>query len=178
MIEKIILNFVPFVSSFALAIVGYRYAIKQLRKESEISLERKKYEYILEAHKSVYKLLVYTTDTENSKTILVWERTGKDENGVTSYFFRKENINSFLNELPKEFYSEGSGIFLSSEIASLLFEYRSIVYGLLLSTKNNDDTKLEIKNKEVAEKMKKIHHLLSVKIRENINLKVRDLKNM
>lgn len=57
----------------------------------------------------------------------------------------------------------------------LIFEYRSIVYGLLLNAKNMPDEKIEIKNQKLAKRMIEIHQSFSIQIREDINLKQRDL---
>ena len=45
------------------AYLTYRYAIKKLHKESFESIECAKYEAILKAHQSIYKLLRFITDT-------------------------------------------------------------------------------------------------------------------
>ena len=160
------------------AYLAYHYAIKKLREESIENIERKKYEAILKAHQSIYRLLAYTTDTENPKSILEWRRTGNGADAVTLYFYRKENIEKFLEELPALYYGEGNGLFFSKEVNALLFEYRSIVYGFTLVAKNKEATKIEITNPKAIERMKAIHQELAVTIRNNIHLQQRDLKNI
>ena len=151
----------------------YRYAIKKLRKESFENIERAKYEAILKAHQSIYKLLRFTTDTENDDSILVWEQP--KGSGEKTYYFRQANIRKFIKELTEEIYNKGNGIFLSKEVMPLIFEYRSLVYGLLLTAKENPDETIEIKNEELAKRMIEIHQSLSTKIRETINLQQRNL---
>ncbi|MDO4781582.1 MAG: CRISPR-associated protein Csx28 [Capnocytophaga felis] len=80
-----------------------------------------------------------------------------------------------MNELVEIFYKNGNGVFLSPKISDLLFEYRGIVYGLMYATKNNESERIEIQKKETVEKMLQIKNELSKTIRENINLKSRDL---
>ena len=125
------------------AYLTYRFAIKKLRKESIENIERAKYEAILKAHQSIYKLLRFTTDTENDDCILVWEQP--KGGGEKVYYFRQANICKFFKELTKEIYNKGNGIFLSKKVMQLIFEYRSIVYGLLLTAKDKPD---EDRNKE------------------------------
>lgn len=155
------------------AYLTYRYAIKKLHKESFESIECAKYEAILKAHQSIYKLLRFITDTENDDCILVWEQP--KGGGENVYYFRQANIRKFIKELTEEIYNKGNGIFLSEEVMSLIFEYRSLVYGLLLTEKDNPKDKIIIKNLKLAKRMIEIHQNLSIKIREAINLQQRDL---
>jgi len=155
------------------AYLTYRYAIKKLHKESFESIECAKYEAILKAHQSIYKLLRFITDTENDDCILVWEQP--KGGGENVYYFRQANIRKFIKELTEEIYNKGNGIFLSKKVMSLIFEYRSLVYGLLLTEKDNPKDKIIIKNLKLAKRMIEIHQNLSIKIREAINLQQRDL---
>jgi len=175
--SDIIIAIIQLITAIFVAYLMFKYAIKQLHKESFESIERKKYEAILMAHQSIFKLLEFTSDTENPKSIMIWER-GKGKKTETKYFFKKANILEFMRELPKEFYEQGNGLFLSKEVSALLFEYRSILYGFLLATKNSSEQRIEIAKPELVERMKKIHQQLSVKLRENINLKRRDLLDL
>ena len=155
------------------AYLTYRYAIKKLHKESFESIECAKYEAILKAHQSIYKLLRFITDTENDDCILVWEQP--KGGGENVYYFRQANIHKFIKELTEEIYNKGNGIFLSKKVMSLIFEYRTRVYRLLLTAKDKPDDKIEIKNQKHAKRMIEIHQNLSIKIREAINLQQRDL---
>ena len=151
----------------------YRNAIKKLREESIENIKRAHYEAILKAHQSIYKLLRFTTDTENDDCILVWEQP--KGGGEKVYYFRQANIRQFFKELTEEIYNKGNGIYLSKKVMPLIFEYRSIVYGLLLIAKSKPEEKIEIKNQKLAKRMIEIHQSLSIQIREDINLKQRDL---
>ena len=152
----------------------YRNAIKKLREESIENIKRAHYEAILKAHQSIYKLLRFTTDTENDDCILVWEQP--KGGGEKTYYFRQTNIRQFFKELTEEVYNKGNGIYLSKEVMSLIFEYRSLVYGLLLTAKDKPDETIEIKNEKLAKRMIEIHQSLSIQIRKDINLKQRDLQ--
>ena len=71
--EVIIALITSLISSATIIFAGYQTylnAIKKLHKESIENIERAKYEAILKAHQSIYKLLRFTTDTENDDCIL------------------------------------------------------------------------------------------------------------
>ncbi|ATV39014.1 hypothetical protein CUB95_10300 [Prevotella intermedia] len=156
------------------AYLTYRYAIKKLREESFENIERAKYEAILKAHQSIYKLLRFITDTENDDCILVWEQP--KGGGEKTYYFKQANIRKFIKELTEEIYNKGNGIYLSKEVMSLIFKYRTLVHKLLLAKKNNPDEKIMIDKRELAKRMIEIHQSLSIQIRKDINLKQRDLQ--
>lgn len=165
----------PIICTFITAYVAYYYAIKQLHQESVENIEYAKYQAVLQAHKSLYKLLRFTTNTENEDSILIWEKT-KDGKQEATYYFIIKNIRKFMKELSEEIYNEGCGIFMSKEVLSLISEYRNIVYGFMLSAQNNPQETIRITNRESIERMKKIHQNLSIEIRQAINLKKRDLR--
>lgn len=64
---------------------------------------------------------------------------------------------------------------MSKEIISRIFEYRSIVYGLLLSERQNSDERIVMNKPETAERMISIHQELTQTVREAIALKERTL---
>ena len=153
----------------------YRNAIKKLREESIENIKRAHYEAILKAHQSIYKLLRFTTDTENDDCILVWEQP--KDGGEKTYYFRQANIRQFFKELTEEIYNKGNGIYLSKEVMSLIFKYRTLVHKLLLAEKNNPDEKIMIHNREVVKEMIEINQSLSIQIRKDIDLQQRNLYN-
>lgn len=172
--SDIFISIIQLATVILVGYLAYRYALKQMSRESYESIERKKYEAILQSHTRIYQLLAYTTDTENPKSIIIWERKS-EINSDKVFYFRKDNAKSFLEALPVIFYQDGSGLFLSKEVSELFFEYRSIVYGLLLATKTNEENKVEVLKPELVARLKSIHQELSVSIRQNINLNERIL---
>lgn len=171
---EIIINLLQTFSLVVLAYLTYKYAIKKMKRESVENIERKKYESILLSYQQIYQLLAYTTDTENPKSILIWDKNAEEKAGIR-YFIRKENLNEFLKELPIYYYDKGCGLFLSKEVSALLFEYRSILYGFSLATKANEKSIIEVENIEMVKRMIEIHQELVNQIRNNINLQRRDL---
>ena len=175
--EVIIALITSLISSATIIFAGYQTylnAIKKLREESFENIERAKYEAILNAHQSIYKLLRFITDTENDDCIMVWEQP--KGGGEKTYYFKQANIRKFIKELTEEIYNKGNGIFLSKEVMSLIFKYRTLVHKLLLAKKNNPDEKIMIDKPELAKRMIEIHQSLSIQIRKDINLKQRDLQ--
>lgn len=177
-LTEIIVALLQLFTALVVGFLGYKYALIQLRKESKENIERKKYDSILLAHKSIYSLLAYTTDTFNAKSILLWERKKMNNQSIDLFYFRKDNAQLFIEELSKEFYEKGNGLFLSAEITALFYEYRSIIYGFLLKEVNNPEINIKIKNDEMVKKMKNIHQSINKKMREMINLNERDLKKL
>ncbi|WP_276737690.1 type VI-B CRISPR accessory protein Csx28 [Prevotella pallens] len=174
--EVIIALITSLISSATIIFAGYQTylnAIKKLHKESIENIERAKYEAILKAHQSIYKLLRFTTDTENDDCILLWEQSKGSKEKV--YYFKQANICKFIKELTEEIYNKGNGIYLSKEVILLVFKYRTLVHKLLLAEKNNPDEKIMISKREIAKSMIEIHQSLSIQIRKDINLKQRDL---
>ncbi len=147
------------------AYLVYLYAIKQMREESVERVKRNQYDARLRAYQSVYKILRYTTDTENEDSIIVWEQTEKKK----QYYFRRSSIERFLQELPYEYYECGHGLYLSTDLTSQLFKYRSVVYGLWLASKHMDTEKELFQRPEVALELIRIHHDLTYRLKEVIN---------
>jgi hypothetical protein len=166
----VIIQLLISVITFLLVALSYWYMIKKRKPENrDNTIECKKYEAILSSYQSIYKLLAYTSNTENNNSILMEERENT-ESCQSHYYFRKDNILKFLEELSKEFYELGHGIFISPEVSTLLFEYRNILYTLLEESRNRNGKVLQITNPKLVQRMKSIHAELSVKIRQHIGL--------
>jgi hypothetical protein len=142
--------------SFA-AWLAYRYALRQKRMEILIRIEQVKYERTLEALENCWKLLIYTTDTENEKCIITWEQ---QKGNPKKYYLNTLHAKEFIKSLADFHYNSGLGIYLSKEIKELIFQYRSIIYGFLLKERDNENGKVEVKNNEMAASLIKIHQEL------------------
>lgn len=147
---------------------------RKIRQELKGNIERQKYEAILHAHKQMYRLLAYMTDQDNPKNLLKWEVPKGQKHKI--HYINRANAQAFLRELPELFYGEGCGLFLSKEIADKFFEYRSIVYKLLLAEQNSTEAEFRLKNEEAATRMKELHQMLSKSIRQCLKIEQRDLK--
>ncbi len=145
------------------ALLAYRYAIKQKRMDIRIGIEKTRYERKLYALENCWKLMTYTSDTENTKTILIWEKSVEN---AKIYYVNTDNCKEFIKELNQFFYGSGLGIYLTTEIKEKLFEYRSIIYGILLKEKENKEIKIRINNPELAANMIKLHQQMIKFIKE------------
>jgi hypothetical protein len=149
------------------AYLAYRYALKQKRKETFIGLEKIKYEKKLNALENCWKLLAYTTDTENEKSVFKWELS---QNKEKTYFLIKANAEEFLKSLAVFFYGSGLGVYLSKEIKEKIFEYRSILYGFLLKESHNTLPTILIQNNEMANKMIALHQELILQLKKETDI--------
>jgi hypothetical protein len=144
------------------AYLAYRFAIRQKRMETFIGLEQLKYQRKLVALEGCWKLIAYTTDTENEKSIITWEQLkGKEK----AYCLNVPNAKGFINELANFNYGSGLGIYLSKAVKEQLFEYRSMVYGFLLKEKDNQSNTIKIEKTELAAKMISIHQALVTQLK-------------
>ena len=112
-----------------------------------------------------WSLLAYMSDTENSLAVIVWEQ--KKDGKV--YYFRKKQARDYIDKLAEIFYGGGYGLMLDDETKKMLFEYRSILYGVLLREKG-DDEKVRLENAEMVRRMKVIYEGMNKKLREDIRL--------
>ncbi|MBS1626009.1 MAG: hypothetical protein JST83_18460 [Bacteroidetes bacterium] len=144
-----------------LAMIGFLLYSRQLRLSTKENLLKSKYEKTIMALESCWKLLSYTTQTENPCSIIFFEKT----DGLILYYLHVENAKKFFAELNEVNYRSGLGLFLSSEIKELLFEYRSIVYGVLLRERNNKENKIVIQNEEMRSKLLTLHNQLLSQIK-------------
>ena len=143
--------------------LAYRYAVRQKKKEIFISLGQIKYERKLKALEECWKLLAFTTDTENPQVILTWVQEKGRSN--KTWFFHPERAKAFIEKLAAFHYTSGLGIYMPTTIKGLLFECRGIVYGILLREKNNPATEIEVKNVEMVNRMIQIHRQLITELK-------------
>jgi len=166
--HKLLLNSITGLFTFLgialAAFLAYRFALRQKEKEIFIGLERIKYERKLSAIEECWKLLAFTTDTENDNTILIWEQNKEDK--TKTYSINVENARQFIKKLTACFYGTGLGIYLSLEIKQLLFEYRGIIYSFLLSVRNKKDKLIEVDNEKMYKRMIAIHQDLIDKLKK------------
>ena len=149
------------------ASLAYLFAIKQKKKEIQLGLQKTRYERKLMALEKCWQLLAYTGDTENPKTILLWE---KENGGNKKYYLDIENAKGFMEVLPGFFYGSGLGLYLSGEIKQNLFSYRGIIHKFLLKEKDNQEAKIEIKNKDLPKSLVMLHQELILKVKSETEI--------
>ena len=164
--------FIAAIASLTVPFLAAFWAYRKLRQDLRKEVQGIKYASTLQAHQEFWKLLAYTTDTENTKSVMRWE-LNKDKS--KSHFFQKKNAQNFIEELANTFYGEGHGLFIPKAIRNLFFEYRSIVYGVLLKTKADAGEEVSIEKPEMAKRLSELHHEMTVVLRDSLNLREPDL---
>lgn len=148
------------------------WAVRKLRRDLRKEVQGVKYASTLSALQAFWKLLAYTTDTENEKSILRWKLNKGD--GKTC-FLRKKNAHDYVVALAQTFYSEGHGLFLPKAIRAPFFEYRSILYGVLLKTKDEPGEEVTLENASMVKRLLELHHEMTVALRDVLDLREPDL---
>ncbi len=127
---------VTIISILGSAYLAYRYALKRFKKETPLLLQRDLYNKKIKVLQDLWKLLQYTTEDENPKSILHYKVVNK-ETKEREWYFIMENGKVFRKKIIGFFYGKGAGLFLSKELKALLFEYDRHVYSFLLREKDN-----------------------------------------
>lgn len=149
--------------------LAYRYAIRQMHTQTQIQITQDRNQRHADALQSAWHLLQYMTPTENQHAILHFERTGKGSTAQDQYYIHLANAQRFIQEiLPQVFYQQHSGLYWSKELKDIVFEYRSILYGVCLKEKTNTAERVLLENAELVSKLKtsyeQMHQLLKTEL--------------
>jgi hypothetical protein len=169
----ILSKFATALATIVAVIVAYKLTQRNMRFETQERLGRFRNEKIYEAGMGFWALLAYTTDAENANMILIWEKEEKTND--KKYFIHVANARAFIIKLNEMNYEKGHGLFLRTEARELFYEYRSILHGFLLSEKNNTESLILIKKKEMAAKMIQLHQEMIKRLNVEMNLGERKL---
>lgn len=143
-------------------------SIRQMREETVVLKHRRRNDQTLEALQRCWGLLIYTTNNENEKSIITYtvEKTVREKE--KTYYFHKSNINAFINDLRRFFYTEGWGLYLSKELKALLFGYERLIWGLKRSDEASPEEVQQIENNRVAEELFELHQQLLNVIKQDM----------
>jgi len=155
---------VPFLAAF--------WAIRKLKHDLRKEVQGVKYTNILRAQQEFWYFFAYTTNTENAKSTMRWE---KNKDNSKTYFLQKKNAQDYITALAQTFYGEGHGLFLPKAIRPLFFEYRSILYGVLLKTKNDAGEEVKLEDMNMVKRLSELHQEMTVALRDSLNLREPDL---
>lgn len=146
---------------------GYKKWWKQKQKETVHGIETARYQAKLDSCKAVWSLLAYMSEKENDKTVFVT----REENGKRVWKLRTKPARDFLIDLPKLFFEQGHGIFMPPVIKSDIYNFRSMIYRFLESSKRDGETESEIivKNNKMIEGLNSIRTNLADTLRDIIN---------
>lgn len=114
----------------------------------------------------VWSLLGYLTEVENPRAVLIWEKQG----GQTTWFLRPQQAREYIEVLSDVFYAEG--LLLDGEIKERLFEYRGLVYGVMLKEDCGQDDRecVELKNDQLVNRLKRLYIELNQELREALKM--------
>lgn len=146
---------------------GHRIWKKQKLEESRYLIEQKKYEARIEACKAAWSLLVYFSENDSAMNVL--RRGETDEDGDKIYYFRHKQAEQFFDALQIIFFTDGHGLFLSKEVKSLIYELRSLMYGLYHNALKSRETEMKIMNKDLVKRIVTIREELVRLLREQIS---------
>jgi gas vesicle protein len=149
----------PAVFGFLVALLGLWIWHFKKMSEPRYYLNQKRLDALLKA----WSLLAYITETENPKSVLIWEKDGKD----TKYYLRPQQAKDYITSLSETFYGDGYGLLLGRDIKSLFYEYRSLSYKVL-NTVSEQSENIRLKNDKLAERMREIYNELNSKLREKV----------
>jgi hypothetical protein len=191
---KLAAMLVPLFIAFIAAYLAYKYAVKQLKQshaltlkqlqnqhelalkqvenETPLLIQREKYNRMLNSLQACWGLLVFITDTENDKNML---RFTLNKDKSKTYFLNIPNAKAFMKALPEYFYDSGLGLYLPKPIRELLFEYRSILFGVLLSEDKNTDEQIILNNETMVKRMTDIHKELVHLLRKELDVTLPEL---
>ncbi len=147
---------ITFVSVLFSAYWAYRFALKKLKEETPLLIQRDMQNKEIDALQNFWKLLQYTTDNENEKSIFIFEK--KEDKKI--WYIIPENGRKFRQAVSDFFYGQGAGLFISRELKALLFEYDRQLFGLLLSTSNSPEDKIRVKSERLIRRLMDIHNQL------------------
>ena len=146
----------------AVVLLGLWVWHRQKRSEPRYYINQKRLDGLMKA----WSLLAYITEVENPKAVMLWE---KDANG-TSFYIRPKMAREYMDKLVEMFYEGGYGLLLGGEVKELLYEYRGLLYGVLLKDKSEQgkDERIKIQNDELVKRMKEIYSELNEELRKKL----------
>ncbi len=153
-------------ATLLVAVLLYFFTKRNMRNETIERISRFRNEKLMEAGMAFWALLAYITPTENNHSIIVWtQKKGRTEK---EYFFQPFLAGEFIRKLNEVNYEKGFGLFLSKSTRDLFYEYRNIVYGILLAEKNNTNEKILLSNDEMVKKMFDLYCKMVVELRKEV----------
>ena len=161
---EIIKLVLPALFGFAAVLLGLGVWHRKRRNEPKYQsleyLSRKRLDGLLKA----WSLLAYMTDVENPKAVILWEKNGNE----TTYYLNPACAREYMAELSESFYSDGYGLLLDRNVKKLLYEYRGILYSVLLKNQSlqGSDDMIKLNNEKMIQRIKEIYNQLNSELRK------------
>jgi hypothetical protein len=143
---------------------GYKNWKKQKEKEPEYLLKQASFTSKIEACKAAWGLLIYMSDKENDKTVIV-----KRDDG---YYLRREQAIDYFKALPAVFYEQGHGLFLPQAVRDGLYGFRGQIYQVLDAERvkgNIESEMVKIEQNKIIEFVEATRKAISDVLKESIN---------
>ena len=170
MTEAITIALISGLGTLLTVVLGFFFALKKIDRNIEINARQDQRRRQADALEHTWTLLQYLTLTENNDNILTWEEE-KTKPPQKSYYLNVSNAEKFIFEiLPDVFYQKNAGLYLTREHKELLFQYRNLIYGILLKEKNRGGMpeKIQIEQERTWKTMQDCYHKLNNILREDI----------
>lgn len=135
--------------------------------KTPLLIQRKKYNRMLNSLQACWGFLAYMTDIESEKNIL---RFTLNPDKSKTHILNIANVKAFMKDLPEYFYGSGLGLYLPIPIRVLLFEYRNILFSVLISELDNPVDQIIFKNETLVKRMIEIHKELVNLLRKELDL--------
>ena len=135
--------------------------------KTPLLIQRKKYNRMLNSLQACWGLLAYMTDIESEKNIL---RFTLNPDKSKTYILNIANVKAFMKDLQEYFYGSELGLYLPIPIRVLLFEYRNILFSVLISELDNPVDQIIFKNETLVKRMIEIHKELVNLLRKELDL--------
>jgi hypothetical protein len=129
--------------------------------ESKSYLNQKRLDALMKA----WSLLAYITEKDNPKAVL---QADTNSAGTREIYIRREQAREYMIGLSEMFYESGYGLFLESNIKKLFYEYRGLLYGVLLKEKGKHaaDEPIKIEQEQMVVRIKEIYDELNAELRK------------
>jgi hypothetical protein len=150
------------------ACLVYYFTKRNMRNETRERLTRYRKEKLMDAGMGFWSLLAYTTEVENSHSVLVWEKEkGSQE---LHWYIIPDNARNFMNQLNEVNYEKGFGLFLDKPVRDLFYEYRNHLHKILYAEKQNTAARIPLQNPELVQRLQALHREAIAALRRAMEL--------
>lgn len=150
---------VPVLGNMLIFIAGFFLLKKKLFTENIASLQKTKYEKVLDAHEKVWNLLAYLSEKHPEKSIFTVK--GKEVQ------MNRDNAESYIKECTYIMYTNGTGLYISKEVINKIFTYRGFLEGIIKHSVPEEKI-ISIKREDTLKDARKHYEELNAEIKKSI----------
>lgn len=159
--------------------LAYRFGLRQLHRQTKLQVQQDLRRRQADALQAAWGLLQCLTTMDNGHNFLRYEQDKKSgsESPQRHYFLHLPSAHAFVYErLPDAFYASGAGLHWNVSVKERFFECRTLIYGLLLASKQSravttaepDSEFFQIQKIELAQRIDSLYHELNDLLRKEI----------